>query len=64
VLDVATGAGLSAVEAAALIGSSGLLVGTDISLPMLERAKRNVHGLSVRLVAVRRSPAVTPASTP
>jgi ubiquinone/menaquinone biosynthesis C-methylase UbiE len=52
VLDVATGAGLSAVEAAALIGSSGLLVGTDISLPMLERAKRNVHGLSVRLVAM------------
>jgi ubiquinone/menaquinone biosynthesis C-methylase UbiE len=52
VLDVATGAGPSAVEAAALIGSSGLLVGTDISLPMLDRAKRNVHGLPVRLVAM------------
>jgi SAM-dependent methyltransferase len=52
VLDVATGAGLSAVEAAALIGPSGLVLATDISLPMLERAKRNTGGLPVRLVVM------------
>ncbi len=52
VLDMATGAGPSAVEAARLVGSSGLVVATDLSLPMLERAKRNVHSLPVRLVAM------------
>ena len=52
VLDVATGTGLSAVEAAALIGPSGLVLGTDLSLPMLERAKRHVEGLPVSLVAM------------
>lgn len=52
VLDVATGAGLSAVEAAARIGPSGVVLATDISLPMLERAKRNTGGLPVRLVVM------------
>jgi SAM-dependent methyltransferase len=48
----ATGPGLSAVEAAALVGPSGLVLGTDISWPMLERAKRNADGLPVQLVAM------------
>ena len=52
VLDVATGPALSAVKAAALVGSSGLVLATDISLPMLERAKSYVDGLPVRLVAM------------
>jgi len=52
VLDVATGSGLSAVEAAALVGPSGLVLGTDISWPMLERAKRNADGLPVQLIAM------------
>jgi ubiquinone/menaquinone biosynthesis C-methylase UbiE len=52
VLDVAAGAGPSATEAAALIGPSGLVVGTDISFPMLERAKRNAAGLPVKLAAM------------
>jgi ubiquinone/menaquinone biosynthesis C-methylase UbiE len=52
VLDVATGTGLSAVEAAVLVGPSGLVLGTDISLPMLERAKRHAERLPVSLVAM------------
>jgi ubiquinone/menaquinone biosynthesis C-methylase UbiE len=52
VLDVATGAGPSAVEVATLTGPWGFVLGTDISLPMLERAKRNVGRLPVTLVAM------------
>jgi len=52
VLDVATGAGPFALEAAALIGPSGLVLGTDISLPMLERAKRHAERLPISLVAM------------
>jgi ubiquinone/menaquinone biosynthesis C-methylase UbiE len=52
VLDVATGAGPFALEAAALIGPSGLVLGTDISLPMLARAKRHAERLPVSLVAM------------
>jgi ubiquinone/menaquinone biosynthesis C-methylase UbiE len=52
VLDVATGAGPSAVEAATLTGPWGFVLGTDISLPMLERAKRNAGRLPVKLVAM------------
>jgi ubiquinone/menaquinone biosynthesis C-methylase UbiE len=52
VLDVATGAGPAAVEAATLTGPWGFVLGTDISLPMLERAKRNAGRLSVKLVAM------------
>jgi ubiquinone/menaquinone biosynthesis C-methylase UbiE len=52
ILDVATGAGPSAVEAATLSGPWGFVLGTDISLPMLERAKRNAGRLPVKLVAM------------
>jgi ubiquinone/menaquinone biosynthesis C-methylase UbiE len=52
VLDVATGGARSAVEAAALVGKSGLVVATDLSFPMLQRAKRNLGHFPVRLVAM------------
>lgn len=52
VLDVATGTGPSAVEAAAVVGQSGLVVGTDISLPMLQKGKPNIERLPVSLVAM------------
>jgi ubiquinone/menaquinone biosynthesis C-methylase UbiE len=52
VLDVATGTGPSAVEAAAIVGQGGLVLGTDISFPMLQKAKPNVEHLSVNLVAM------------
>jgi SAM-dependent methyltransferase len=52
VLDVATGTGPSAVEAATVVGQSGLVVATDISLPMLQKAKPNVKHLPVSLIAM------------
>lgn len=52
VLDVATGTGPSAVEAAAIVGQSGLVLATDISLPMLQKAKPTVEHLPVSLVAM------------
>jgi ubiquinone/menaquinone biosynthesis C-methylase UbiE len=52
VLDVATGTGPSAVEAATVVGQSGLLVATDISLPMLQKAMPNVKHLPVSLVVL------------
>jgi len=52
VLDVATGTGPSAAEAAALVGQSGLVLATDVSLPMLQKAKPNVEDLRVSLVAM------------
>lgn len=52
VLDVATGSGPSAVAAAAIVGQGGLVVATDISRPMIERAKPNVEHLPVSLVAM------------
>jgi ubiquinone/menaquinone biosynthesis C-methylase UbiE len=52
VLDVATGTEPSAVEAAALVGQAGLVLATDISLPMLQKAKPNVAHLPVTLVAM------------
>lgn len=52
VLDVATGTGPSAVETAAVVGESGLVLATDISLPMLQKGKPNVEHLPVSLVAM------------
>jgi ubiquinone/menaquinone biosynthesis C-methylase UbiE len=52
VLDVATGTGPSAVEVAAVVGQSGLVLATDISLPMLQKGKPNVERLPVSLVAM------------
>jgi ubiquinone/menaquinone biosynthesis C-methylase UbiE len=52
VLDVATGSGPSAVAAAAVVGQGGLVLATDVSLPMLQKAKPNVEYLPVSLVAM------------
>jgi ubiquinone/menaquinone biosynthesis C-methylase UbiE len=52
VLDVATGTGPSAVKAATVVGQSGLVLATDISLSMLQKAKSNVGHLPVSLVAM------------
>ena len=51
-LDVATGTKPSAVKTAALVGQSGLVLATDISLPMMQKAKPNVVHLPVSLVAM------------
>lgn len=48
ILDIATGTGLVAIEAAQLVGSEGQVVGVDISTGLLEQAKRKARaaGLS------------------
>ena len=48
ILDIATGTGLVAIEAAQLVGSEGKVVGVDISTGMLDQAKRKIEaaGLS------------------
>jgi ubiquinone/menaquinone biosynthesis C-methylase UbiE len=48
ILDLATGTGLVAIEAAQLVGSEGRVVGVDISTGLLNQAKRKIEtaGLS------------------
>jgi ubiquinone/menaquinone biosynthesis C-methylase UbiE len=52
VLDIATGTGPSAVKAATVVGQSGLVLATDISLSMLQKAKSNIGPLPVSLAAM------------
>ncbi|MEH2312713.1 MAG: methyltransferase domain-containing protein [Nostoc sp.] len=47
VLDIATGTGMVAIEAAQLIGLAGRVVGVDISTGMLEEAKRKIEALGL-----------------
>lgn len=47
VLDIATGTGMVAIEAAQLLGSEGRVVGVDISDGMLEQARRKVEALGL-----------------
>lgn len=48
VLDIATGTGLVAIEAAQIVGSEGQVVGVDISTLMLDQARRKVEALGLR----------------
>ncbi len=45
VLDIATGTGMVAIEAAQLVGSEGRVVGIDISDGMLSVARRKIETL-------------------
>ncbi|MCG6137517.1 MAG: class I SAM-dependent methyltransferase [Nostoc sp. LLA-1] len=47
ILDVATGTGLVAIPAAQIVGSSGRVVGVDISKGMLEQAQRKITTLGL-----------------
>src|SRR6266511_5916660 len=51
VLDVATGPGEAAALALSEVGSSGLVVGADIALPMLDLARIRFAGQRFRAVA-------------
>ena len=53
VLDVATGTGLVAVEAARRVGSSGRVVGIDISPRMLAQARRKIDALGLQNIELR-----------
>jgi ubiquinone/menaquinone biosynthesis C-methylase UbiE len=46
VLDVATGTGIAAQAAAAMVGPSGHVVASDISAPILDQARARLGGLS------------------
>jgi ubiquinone/menaquinone biosynthesis C-methylase UbiE len=47
VLDIATGTGMAAIEAAQLVGYEGRVVGVDISNGMLEQARRKVEAFGL-----------------
>jgi ubiquinone/menaquinone biosynthesis C-methylase UbiE len=47
VLDIATGTGMVAIEAAQLVGSEGRVVGIDISAGMLSLARRKIEALGL-----------------
>ncbi|OUL19414.1 methyltransferase domain-containing protein [Nostoc sp. 106C] len=47
VLDIATGTGLVAIEAAQIVGDEGKVIGIDISTGMLEQARRKVKELQL-----------------
>ncbi|HEY9635948.1 MAG TPA: methyltransferase domain-containing protein [Coleofasciculaceae cyanobacterium] len=47
VLDIATGTGMVAIEAAQIVGSEGRVVGVDISAGMLDQARRKIEALGL-----------------
>lgn len=47
VLDIATGTGLVAIEAAELVGKDGQVVGVDISTGLLEQAERKISAAGI-----------------
>lgn len=47
ILDIATGTGMVAIEAAQIVGNAGQVIGIDISTGMIERAKRKVESLGL-----------------
>jgi ubiquinone/menaquinone biosynthesis C-methylase UbiE len=47
VLDIATGTGMVAIEAAQIVGAEGQVVGIDISTGMIEQAKRKAEVLGL-----------------
>ena len=47
VLDIATGTGMVAIEAAQLVGPEGRVIGVDISAGMLAEARRKVEALGL-----------------
>jgi ubiquinone/menaquinone biosynthesis C-methylase UbiE len=47
VLDIATGTGMVAIEAAQIVGSTGQVIGVDIATGMIEQARRKVAELGL-----------------
>jgi ubiquinone/menaquinone biosynthesis C-methylase UbiE len=59
VLDIATGTGHVAIEVAAIVGSSGRVVGVDISDGMLEQARQKIAGLNISNIELHLADAET-----
>lgn len=57
ILDIATGTGLVALEAAQLVGSEGKVVGVDISTGMLDQAKRKIEAAGLSNIELRQADA-------
>ena len=57
ILDIATGTGLVAIEAAQLVGSEGKVVGVDISTGMLDQAKRKIEAAGLSNIELRQADA-------
>lgn len=53
ILDIATGTGLVAIEAAQIVGDRGYVVGVDISPGMLDRAKRKIEAAGLTNIEMR-----------
>ncbi|HEY9604617.1 MAG TPA: methyltransferase domain-containing protein [Allocoleopsis sp.] len=50
VLDIATGTGIVAIEAARIVGSEGRVVGVDISTGMLNQARQKIEALDLKTI--------------
>jgi ubiquinone/menaquinone biosynthesis C-methylase UbiE len=59
ILDIATGTGHVAIEVAARIGSSGRVIGVDISDGMLEQARQKVAALNISNIELHLADAET-----
>jgi ubiquinone/menaquinone biosynthesis C-methylase UbiE len=59
VLDVATGTGLIAIEAARRVGASGRVIGIDISPQMLAQARRKIDEIGLQNIELREADACT-----
>ncbi|WP_026733786.1 class I SAM-dependent methyltransferase [Fischerella sp. PCC 9605] len=59
VLDIATGTGMVAIEAAQIVGSEGRVVGVDISAGMLEQATRKIEALGLSNIELHLADAET-----
>jgi ubiquinone/menaquinone biosynthesis C-methylase UbiE len=57
ILDIATGTGLVAIEAAKLVGAEGRVAGADISTGMLEQAKRKIEAANLNNIELILAPA-------
>ncbi|MGB5973123.1 MAG: class I SAM-dependent methyltransferase [Nodosilinea sp.] len=59
VLDIATGTGLAAVEAAQTVGRTGYVLGTDFATGMLQQAQHKVEELGLENIRLEKSDADT-----
>ncbi len=52
IIDMATGTGLVAIAASKIVGDGGKIIGIDISLGMLERAKNKIETAKINNIEI------------